>query len=75
MKKYTSDQILKLVRDEIDHSNRIIGRKRLSTMDYIIIGMVTEALKRDELNGKKSRGQAQGFRPTQTQGLREKGED
>lgn len=49
MKTYTADEVLSLVRKEIDHSNRIIGRKKLSSTDYIVIGMVTEALKRDEL--------------------------
>ena len=53
MKKYTSDEVLRLVRKEIDHSNRIIGRKKLSSIDYIVIGMVTEAMKRDELNSGK----------------------
>lgn len=48
-KKYSAEEILGLVRNEIDHSNRIIGRKKLSTTDYIVIGIVTEALKRDEL--------------------------
>jgi len=47
MRKYTIDEIIESVKQELAESNEIIGKKKkLYNKDYFVIGVITSAAKR-----------------------------
>lgn len=48
-KTYTALEVFEMVRNELQQTNRIIGRKKFSSTDYIILGVVHSAFRRDEI--------------------------
>jgi len=48
-KLYTSLEVFEMVRNEILNTNRIIGRKKFSSTDYIVLGIVHSAFRRHEI--------------------------
>jgi len=48
-KKYTALEVFEMVRNEIMQTNVILGRKKLTKEDKIVLNIVHSAFRRDEI--------------------------